>query len=471
MLSPVLGLLRRRFELLPALLLACGTSGPSERPNVVLVVLDTHRADVLSSYGNSVQTTPNLDRLASEGMRFERAFSTDFWTLPGHASLFTGQYPSRHGATSETNALASEVDTLAEALQRDGYRTGAFVSNPWVSAERGFAQGFDTFEETWKQRPGVAFEDRGGIQLSRQWIATRVERREPFLVFLNLNDAHLPYTPNPQVLHRLHPGPRQVDRRGHLQTITSMWRHLAGSEPLDATDFEILRELYEAEVAMTDELLGELIANLREQGILDQTLVVVTADHGENLGDHGLIDHSLSFYDSTIRIPLILRYPPRIHPGQVVGELVSLIDVAPTILDACGLPPETLSSSGHSLLDPNRVPHAFVVAENDRPLNGIRLLEAAFPEFDTSTIDRRMRMIRTSRYKLVWSQDGPNEFYDLETDPQELHDLSGAPSQPQAMLLRELENWMSSAGEPDAEPFESRDPASLERLRALGYID
>ena len=463
------------FRLLfAALLLSCSGSHTTSQPNVLLVVLDTHRADVLSAYGNSVATTPHFDRLAKEGTRFESAFSTDFWTLPGHASLFTGLYPSRHGATSETNALAAQAKTLAEVLQGAGYRTGAFVSNPWISAERGFAQGFDTFEETWKRRPGVALEDEGGIQLSRDWITTRIERREPFLVFLNLNDAHMPYTPDPQVLHRLHPGPRSADRRGHLQTITSMWPHLAGAEPLGETDFEILRELYEAEVAMTDQLLGTLISHLRDLGILDETVVVVTADHGENIGDHGQIDHLLSLYDSTVRIPLALRYPPRIPAGQVLEELVSLVDIAPTILDLCGLAPDALPGSGQSLLDPNRVPHRFVIAENDRPLNGIQLLEAAFPDFDTATIDGRMRMIRTPRYKLIWREDAPSEFYDLAVDPGELENLAETPSAAQAALRRDLEAWMKQNTRQDDLPFErfeSEDAASLERLRALGYIE
>lgn len=458
---------------LPALLLSCSAlDGPPPRPNVVLVVLDTYRADALSSYGNPVPTTPRFDALAREGIRFQSAFSTDFWTLPAHASLFTSRYPSGHGATSETNLLPSRVETLAEALQRTGYRTGAFVSNPWVSAERGFSQGFDTFEETWRKRPGVPFEDEGGIQLSREWMAARVARREPFLAFLNLNDAHMPYTPDTQVLHSLHPGPRSVDRRRHLQTIASMWLHLAGAEPLDQTDFEMLRELYEGEMAMTDALLGELIENLRELGILDETLVVVTADHGENIGDHGMIDHMLSFYDTTIRVPLMLRYPPRIQPGQVNEELVSLVDVAPTILDVCGLPQDTLPGSGRSLLDPNRVPREFVVAENDRPVNGIQLLNGAFPDFDTTGIDKRGRMLRTRRHKLIWREGGPSEFYDLEADPAELRDLGAVPSEAQSTLQSQLEVWMQRHGsDPGATRFESEDAASLERLRALGYIE
>lgn len=458
--------------LVAALLFACSASSGPTKPNVVLVVLDTHRADILSSYGNSVPTTPHFDALAHQGVRFESAFTTDFWTLPAHASLFTGQYPSRHGATSETNVLSSQAETLAEVLRGAGYRTAAFVSNPWVSAERGFDQGFETFEETWKPRPGVRFEDEGGIQLSREWLAARVERGEPFLAFLNLNYAHMPYTPDPLALHRLHPGPRSVARRSHLRTIPSMWLYLAGAEPLAEPDFEILRELYEAEVAVTDGRLGELIANLRELGILDETLVVVTSDHGENLGDHRRIDHMLSFYDTTIRVPLIFRYPPRIPAGQVNDELVSLIDVAATILDVCGLPADALSGSGRSLLDADRAPRQFVVAENDRPVNGIQLLKGAFPDFDTTPIDSRVRMLRTARYKLVWRTVGPSEFYDLEADPGELHDLGAAPSEAQAALERMLEEWQRrNEGDPASTRFESEDAASLERLRALGYLE
>jgi arylsulfatase A-like enzyme len=180
----------------------------------------------------------------------------------------------------------------------------------------------------------------------------------------------------------------------------------------------------------------------------------------------------LSFYDTTIRVPLIFRYPPRIPAGQVNDELVSLIDVAATILDVCGLPADALSGSGRSLLDADRAPRQFVVAENDRPVNGIQLLKGAFPDFDTTPIDSRVRMLRTARYKLVWRTVGPSEFYDLEADPGELHDLGAAPSEAQAALERMLEEWQRrNEGDPASTRFESEDAASLERLRALGYLE
>jgi arylsulfatase A-like enzyme len=450
---------------------ASACEAPS-RPNVVIVVLDTTRADVLSTYGNAIATTPNLDAVAAEGARFQHAYATGFWTLPSHASIFTGHYPSVHGATSETNELPSDADTLAEVLKRAGWRTGAFVSNPWVSRERGFAQGFETFEEVWRPRAGVPHEDRGGIALARAWLSERSERREPFLLFLNLNTAHMPYAPDPQVLQRLHPRPRPLERRAHLQKITGTWRHLAGDEPLDAVDFEMLRELYEAEIAMTDSLLGELIDELRRAGVLDETLVVVTSDHGENLGDHGMIDHMLSLYDATVRVPLILRYPPRVPPGQLVEELASLVDVAPTVLDACGLPLAALPGPGRSLLDPGSGGAKFVIAENDRPVNGIQLLRGAYPGFDTTAIDRRMRMLRTSRHKLIWREGGPAELFDLERDPEELHDLWAREPELRSELQAQLDEWMSQNQTPREGPtFESEDDASLEQLRALGYIE
>jgi arylsulfatase A-like enzyme len=455
-------------------LLAAGagcTIGP-DRPHVVIVVLDTTRADVLSSYGNPVATTPHLDRLAAEGARFTRAYATDFWTLPSHASLFTGQYPSRHRATSETNRLPTSADTLSEVLRRAGYHTAAFVSNPWVSHERGFSQGFESFQEVWRELPGVPPADRGGLELARRFIGAAADAERPFFLFVNFNTSHMPYAPDGDALAKLHPGDIEPGRLDRLTKVTGLWRYIAGREQFDARDFEILRQLYEAEVHTTDALVGQLVAVLETAGVLDETLVVVTSDHGENIGEHGLVDHMLSMYETTTRIPLILRYPARIDPGRTDNDLASLVDVAPTVLDACGLPADALASAGTSLLDPTRSPAEFVIAENDRPINGVELLHGAFPDFDTTAIDRPMRMLRTSRYKLVWRGGGETQLFDLESDPGEEHDITSSQPAIAAELLADLEAWMS-AHEPDAaqESFEGSDPASLEQLRALGYIE
>lgn len=451
---------------------ACASGTVEAPPNVVIVVLDTTRADALSSYGNPRPTTPNLDRLATEGVRFERAYATDFWTLPSHASLFTGRYPSDHGATSETNRLAERADTLAERLRRAGYRTGAFVNNAWLSPERGFSQGFDTYVEAWRagHAGSSAQTDRAVVQQALAWTAQTPG--EPFLLFLNLLTPHLPYSPDPRVQVELSSELRPLDRMGRLKKIVGMWSHLAGAQTLDALDLEILRELYDAEVAMTDALVGKLLEGLRDQGLLDETLLIVTSDHGENIGEHGMIDHLLSMYETTLRIPLIVRYPRRFAPGSVDDTLVSLVDIFPTVLDICGLADEIPKGIGRSLADAEQPAPTYLVAENDRPLHAVSLMKRAFPEFDTAAIDRRMRMLRTERYKLIWYEGGDVELYDLVADPDELEDLAATRPELREELTADLRAWMSrreTRARPDS--FESQDAEALDQLRALGYVE
>jgi arylsulfatase A-like enzyme len=251
-----------------------------------------------------------------------------------------------------------------------------------------------------------------------------------------------------------------------------MWGHLAGEQTLDALDLEILRELYDAEVAMTDALVGELLEGLRAEGLLDETLVIVTSDHGENIGEHGMIDHLLSMYETTLRIPFIVRYPPRFAPGSVDDSLVSLVDVLPTVLDVCGLANEPPSGAGRSLADPTQPAPAYLVAENERPLHAVSLMKRAFPEFDTNAIDRRMRMLRTDRYKLIWYEGGEVELYDLVADPDELADLAASRPGPREKLSADLAEWMSRrVPRAGSTPFNSEDAEALQQLRALGYVE
>jgi arylsulfatase A-like enzyme len=455
---------------------SCGQpSDARQRPNVVVVVLDTTRADALSSYGNPKPTTPHIDALARQGLRLTSAFSTDFWTLPAHASLFTGLYPSDHQATAETNLLRPEVDTLAERLRRAGYRTAAFVTNPWLGAERGFDQGFETYVEMWSQRPLAAASDSDEKRATQQaalWARDRVANAEPFFLFVNLNTPHLPYSPDPLVLVKLSPEARPLERTARLRHVAGMWGHLAGAQTFDETDFQILRDLYDAEVATADALVGRLVEALREEQILDETLVIVTSDHGENIGDHGRIDHLLSMYETTVRIPMVLRYPKRIAAGSVDDSLVSLVDVSASVLDICGLGAGQPGIAGRSLVDPDRSAPMFVVAENERPVNGIKKMRKSFPSFDTDAIDQRMRMLRTERHKLIWSEKSGSQLFDLHADPGEQRDLAASDPELLVRLEELLFGWMREhSAETDAEPFESRDPEALRRLRALGYIE
>ncbi len=257
--------------------------------------------------------------------------------------------------------------------------------------------------------------------------------------------------------------------------ISGMWPYLAGKIKLDQTDFRIMRELYEGEVARADAYAGQLIDALSRWSILDDTLVIVTSDHGENIGDHGMIDHLLSMHETTLHIPLVIRYPRRFSAGTTNDDLVSLVDIVPTVLDVCGLldVSEVPGIERRSLCREDRLRHRFVVAENERPINGIRLLRKNFPEFDTSTINHPMRAIRTQRYKLIWHEGRKVELFDLESDPGETRDLAASHPQIREELLGQLKDWKARGGTAtDAgQMFESQDAESLERLRSLGYID
>jgi arylsulfatase A-like enzyme len=258
-----------------------------------------------------------------------------------------------------------------------------------------------------------------------------------------------------------------------LMSIRGMWAHLAGAIPLSKDDYLLMRELYTAEVALADEFVGQIIDALGRAGVIDETLVIITSDHGENIGDHGMIDHLLSMHDTTLRVPLIMRYPPRFAPGSTVPGLVSLVDVFETILDVCGLEPAAQAADPQraSLCDPDWTGRDFVVAENDRPVNGVRLLKKRFPSFDTSRIDYPMRMIRTQQHKLIWHVNRKVELYDLEADAGETADVSRKDTRMREDLLDMLTSSMRRIEKDgDVAPFESGDTESIRRLRSLGYV-
>ncbi len=464
-----------------AITLGCSPQGEGDfqakpdRPNVVLIVLDTTRADTLSAYGYPKPTSPSLESLAQEGALFHQAMTTDFWTLPAHASLLTGEYPRVHQATAETNRLPRRATTLAEFLGRAGYRTRAYVSNAWIGRDQGFGQGFESYIETWKSSPGARNDyqfDLAGVEAAANWTQEMAERGENFFLFLNLNSAHMPYSPEVTSLVELSPEPRPIDRTRMLRKVKGMWAYLGGAYTLSQEDFGILEDLYTAELLMVDRLVGQLVNSLEQQGILDETLLIVTADHGENLGDHGMVDHLLSMFETTIRVPLIMRHPSSFPAGSQRKELVSLIDIVPTVLHITGLEDRYPEITARSLAHPNPTVREFVIAENDRPMNGIDLMQKNYPEFDIEKIDRRMQMLRTDQHKLIQYDDGQLQVYDLAADPTELDDLSDSDAELASRLVGMLEEW-NSLQETVAPPpsLDVTDPELREQLKALGYLE
>ena len=346
---------------------------PANSPNVLLIVLDTVRADHLSLYGYERSTTPVLERLAKGAVRFDQARATAPWTLPSHASMFTGRWPHEVGEKWRT-PIRGNFPTLAEYLGKHGYATAGFVGNTgYCSQETGLARGFTHYEDYVMENlaplrtsglveylagaisgilrtldidsvsPLKGFVNRwfevkrkNAASIQRaflRWVSQRQETSRPFFAFLNLFDAHQQYV--------LPVGARRQFVNYSLtaeenRIVYELWPFLEKLR-LPPPYIEVARDSYDDCLAYIDEQLGLLFDALQRHGVLNQTLVVVTSDHGEGLGEHNLFDHGLSLYRTEIRVPLVIRPPSGLNPSSVVGATVSLRDLPATIVDLVGL--------------------------------------------------------------------------------------------------------------------------------------
>jgi arylsulfatase A-like enzyme len=423
-----------------------------ERPNIILIVMDMVRADHLSCYGYQHNTTPHIDNIASEGVLFENAFSAAPWTVPSHASLFTSMLTCQHDTHGSHPWLDDQFNTIAEVLSENGYITLGYSNNPLVSPSYNLAQGFDTFEFTQigKRKLGLhgylrirrwlgmgnqviidgvgygLIEDDGAESTNKtvkDWISIASQHENPFFLFINYMEAHEPLHPPEPYAMRFMPkgfGWDDVDR-GLLRYP----EYLTGVVPHDDDAFAIRRALYDAEISYLDVRIGELFEYLRESNVLDETLLIIASDHGENFGDHGLMDHMFCVYDTLTHVPLIMRYPGVFEGGQTVEDLIRLIDIFPTILDISAINSYDIEKmSGNSLLKETKEPELrFAISQDRIWLGALKNLHIANQDFDSSIFQRELESIRTEQYKYIWGSDGREELYDIRIDPQELDNL------------------------------------------------
>lgn len=414
--------------------------------NVLLVVMDTVRADALSAYGNTRATTPNLDRLASRGVRFERAWSTAPWTLPSHCSIMTGRWPHELSADLY-RPLDDTFPTLAEYLTSKGYATGGFVANTnYCGRTTGLGRGFGTYEgqptsavavlhataigsrivepalhamntEPGSRLSGLVRKDAEAIRTSAiDWIDERGDR--PFFAFLNFYDAHNPYVV-PSGFDR-HFGLVPTTRKDH--ELIDEWFHV---DPLTVKPREgqLIRDAYDDCIAYLDDQLGRLFDDLDRRGILDDTLVIVTADHGEAFGEHGLYGHASSLYQSESHVPLLIVHPRGVPKGKVVPGSATLRDLPATIVERIGLaegspfPGQTLARCWDDDYAPSGPLLMEVVAPVQSP-----------PNHGRSPVFRGSMSAVIDREKLyICNGDGTEELYDLIADPDQMTDLSRDP--------------------------------------------
>jgi arylsulfatase A-like enzyme/tetratricopeptide (TPR) repeat protein len=391
---------------------------PPATPSAVLIVtIDTLRADRIGIYGAKNVETPNIDRLAREGAWAPQADVQVPMTRPSHASLFTGRYPAEHGIRDNiSQPLAADVPVLASAFHEAGYATAAFVSSSVLDRQSGLSRGFDVYSDRFENGADRRSGDRT-VDETIGWLKTHPR----FFAWVHLFDVHAPYQP---------PEPYASRYAGRP---------------------------YDGAVAWSDELVGRLIAALRDSGTLDSTLVIVTSDHGEALGDHGEDTHGYFVYESTLRVPLVVR-GPRIGPGTTVDVLVRTVDLYPTILEVTGLgpPPRTSGRSVVSALRDGRM--------TDEP----SFAESLVPRLHYGWSD--LHAVRDGRWKYILAPRP--ELYDLQNDPGETKNLATIDA-PHATVLRSaIEsrlNLESSAGQrPSGVPGVS--PETLERLGSLGYV-
>jgi arylsulfatase A-like enzyme len=461
------------------LAVGCSESEPDPRPSILLVVIDTLRADAVSAYGQVEGTTPALDRLAAQGLLYRNAFSPAPWTLPSHATLLTGLDVTRHGVGIRGRmVLRPEVSTLAERLREAGYVTAGFSENLLVSPTFGFSQGFEHLG-SFDTRKAVAAlwhgepTDFALMEDVRRW-SQRVPAEGPLFVFVNLYDPHEPYTvreSNPFLPAGFSP----EENRATLSRPLGMCDDLPSPEILAA-----FRGLYLGDVAAADAKIDPLRTIMRKLRPRGELITVVTSDHGEHLGEHGLLGHEFTVHDTALHVPLVVHGLPGTAPGEIT-EAVELADVAGSILVWAGI---------RTQADPDPLPVEPGAADPSRPLfafyddhefqapevvRSIENLAASRREQRRAGCPPEHRMRGDQRaivrypFKLIASADHEPQLYDLSWDPEERSDLAAYRPELVAELQQQLDAF-------DAELTRSENaaptsPEAIEALRALGYVD
>jgi arylsulfatase A-like enzyme len=442
-------------------LLAAQCAREKPAPNVIVVLIDTLRWDALGCNGNPNRTSPNIDAVASEGIRFDQAVSTSGWTLPATASLLTGTWPLIHGGLGKGTALTTvrdELPTTAERFKEAGFNTVAYANSAFLSPAVGIDRGFDIYDHRNAYNRDIRRADET-VSLAIERIRSLLG--ESSFILIHLYDPHLDYDPPAGYAARLTQGLRGPSP----PVIGKICRELAaasGGRPPDEA-IEYIKRIYLGEVAFVDAQIGRLIDELKKLELYDHTTLVITSDHGEEFWEHGGFEHGHTLYDELIRIPLIIKPPSNIRAAvKSIDAQVRIIDIMPTLFDLHGIEqPDTFL--GSSLL-----PMIRGAKEDDRP---------AFSESTLYGGDRIA--LRDARYKYLYNlnaeEEPPAELYDRVNDPGETDNL--VETEPE--VARRLEGMLMlfgkelnerALGMSDLQPA-ALDTGELEALRSLGYIN
>ncbi|GAC1433075.1 MAG: sulfatase [Ktedonobacteraceae bacterium] len=511
------------------------------RPDILLLVLDTQRIDRLSCYGHHAETSPHLDAFAADATRFRHAYAAGQWTVPSHTSMFTGLYPGRHHMFHAYSMLPDTLTTLSERLGRNGYFTAGFCNNPLIGVvntglHRGF-QSFLSYSGLMTSRPHQTREhlsvfDRyrrhfkrflaSGLTAAQDYFAHSdtlldlsfspllapiwqtavkfkgntpktlndaaklhierkgIEKDQPIFSFINLMGTHTPYHPPLRFVERFAPHVKQdkAEQRYLRQFNSDVFGWLAPLiTPINEEHKTTLDGIYDAEVAYQDELVGAFLQKLRTSGVLDHTLVIVCADHGDHLGEKQLMGHSISLYNELVHVPLIIRAPNGDFPrGTTVDSVVSTRRVFHTALTAADLGTEqeqALSLAQSAEGDPD---HGTIFAMGVTPKNLLNIMERRRPDLvKLRQCDQTRYALWNGQHKLIQTDDANAEVFDIFDDPYEQHDLRAILPEQAKTLQKRLHTFMNHIAVADTteteETEEFDDPQVYRRLRDLGYLE
>jgi arylsulfatase A-like enzyme len=497
----------------------------TKRQNILLIVMDTVRRDRLSIYGYEKKVSPSLEELSKEALVLEHVVSPAPWTLPVHASLFTGLYPSEHGANQERPYLKKNSTTLATSLSESGYSTACYSSNAWITPYTGLTSGFEDIDSFFEIIPrSLLFKP---VVLFYAWfwrkinskprfnsIATKIvevgneiheflstknkladsktpsvidktinfiDSHEQYFVFINLMDAHLPYNPPKKCRDKFAP---DVDPNSVCQNSKE---YNSGSRDILEDEWNQIRQLYDAEIHYLDSQLGRLFDWMKSNNKWDETLVIVCSDHGELHGEHGLYGHEFCIYDQLVHVPLLIKHNN--IDRTIQNHQIELIDLYHTIIDASGgfvAKKGTPLDKKRSLLSPTYRQFEgseFAFIEYSKPIVELQQLESKAKKSNI-TLDKhsrfysRMRGVRTKETKYIKNEIIADEFYQIDEDPNELNNQINSKNSTMDSLTNSLStfeiktkaSWDSIAN-PDEDTTSDMDEQVRNRLRDLGYLD
>jgi arylsulfatase A-like enzyme len=429
----------------------CGKRQHANKPNIILITLDTTRADRLGCYGYRRQTSPNIDKLADESVLYTRAIAPSNWTFPSHASLFTGKFTSSHGARYDPEGLLLLTDaisgpkswdvyrvrglaqnevTLAEVLKESGYTTAAVVGGPWLKRIFGLNKGFDYYNDS--QISTV------NGRLARQvttnalnWLERTREKK--FFLFMNYFDPHTPYSPP----------------EGFALRFLPKGTNITGREPT----LEEFNALYDAEILYMDHYIGRFLQKLKVENLYNDTLIIVTADHGELFGEHGKFEHGYYLYQEEIHVPLFIKYPAGEVSPKRTDLRVQLTDILPMICERVGI---TIPGNIQGTL-PSQIKHP-IIAET-YPL-----------QFFSK--DGNWQSIFEGDFKFIWNSKNQHMLFNLKDDPGENVNIIVQDSKRTESMWTQLEQYLAKLPKPGpAVPAGELDDQTKEALKSLGYVN